>query len=437
MTGTLLWTAAGVMALIALNGVYVATEFALIGSQRSKLEMLAREGRVRARRMLALLRDLPALDRAIATIQVGITCASLGLGMYGEHAVAELLRPAMVDLGWASGLAAHGLASIVAVVGLTFLHVVLGEVVPKSIALLNPARASLWLDPILRATRFIMWPVVVSLAGVSRAILRVARVKTAAASELVLSLGELETVIEDAESGGVLRARHAEILVNVLGFEELPVRKAMVPRNRVTGLPASATVESALATLRSTQHSRYPVYGRDLDDILGYIHAKDLLRTSDSKKTLGALARPVLRIPETAPSTRLLRLFRRRRRHVAVVLDEHGGTAGIVMPEDLMEEIFGEVQDEFDAEETEIQRLDATSARVRGDARLDAINEELGLSLDAPYVDTIGGLVITRLGRLAAADDRLQVGRVRLEVERVEGHAVRSVLISWGAPGSR
>ena len=427
------WTLAGVTALIGLNGLYVAIEFALIGSGRPRLEMLAHEGRSNAGRVLELLRDQPSLDRAIATIQVGITAASLGLGMYGEHAVADLLRPALSDLGAGAGAAAHGLATAIAVAGLTFLHIVLGEVVPKSIALLDPTRAAMWLYPVLRATRVVLRPFVGSLAGLSRSLLRLLRVRAGSEEERALSVGEIETVIEESGSGGALRERHAEILVRLLAFEDLQVRKAMVPRNRVCGLPVDATERRVLEVIHDTQHSRYPVYGQDLDDILGYVHAKDILRTRATGGTLDlrALSRPVLRIPETAPATRLLRLFRRRRTHMAVVMDEHGGTAGILMPDDLIEEIFGEVQDEFDAEEPAIRRLGAKLARVRGDVRLDEVNEELGLALDEPHVDTVGGLMMSRLGRLAVRDDHVTVGRVTLKVERVAGRAVRSVLISW------
>jgi len=437
MSAELAWTVAGVSALIGLNALYVASEFALIGAQRSKLELLARTGRSNARRMLTLLSDEPALDRAIAAIQVGITLASLGLGMYGEYAVAELLRPAVARFGFVSTTAVHAVAAGLAVAGLVSLHVILGEIVPKSMALLNPSRAALWLYPVMEATRRALAPLVMALAGISRLVLRALRVRTAPETDKVLSAGEIEAVIEESCSGGILTARHAEILVKLLAFEDLQVRQAMVPRNRVCGLPADTTEDEALEVMRTARHSRYPVHGKDLDDILGYIHAKDVLKARGANQPfdLRELARPVLRIPETAQANRLLRLFRRRRAHMAVVLDEHGGTAGIVMPEDLVEEIFGEVQDEFDADEPTVCRLGPGLARASGEARIDEINEELGLALVEPHVDTIGGLIMARLGRLAAADDRVTVGRITLKVERVGGRAVRSVLIAWKAAG--
>ncbi|MFQ5719434.1 MAG: hemolysin family protein [Acidobacteriota bacterium] len=433
MTLSVVWTLLGIAVLIGVNGLYVATEFALIGARRERLESFAREGRRAARRVLALLSDVFALDRAIASIQVGITAASLGLGMFAEHAVARLIQPVLEQAGAASGVATHGLAVAISVAGLTFLHVALGEVVPKSIALLDASRAALLLHPVLNITQVTLRPFVAALAGASRITLGLMHVEAPDETDRALSLDELEDVIEASGSGGVLGERHAALLRRLLAFEDLRIRKTMVPRNRVAGLPVTAGAAEVVEMIRRTRHSRYAVYGRDLDDIVGYVHAKDILRaqTRPEPFDLAALVRPVLRVPETASATRLLRLFRRHRAHLAVIYDEHGGTAGIVMPDDLIEEIFGEVQDEFDADEPAVRRIGPTRARVRGDARLDEVNKALGLALEEPHVDTIGGLIVARLGRLAVPDDRIRLGRVTLKVERVAGHAVRSVWLSW------
>ncbi len=437
MIVAVLITTAGVMALILLNGLYVATEFALIGSRRTQLETMARTGRRRARKVLALITDLRSLDRAIATIQVGITCASLGLGMYGEHAVASLLRPLLAGLGPVSEAASHGLASLLAIIVLTYLHVVIGEVVPKSIALQNPSGTAMWVEPPLRFTALLMRPFVVGLAALSGVILKILGVRPQAESARAFSLDELDSVIEESGAGGMLQAEQAVILANLVDFEDLQVRQVMIPRNQVTGLPAGATAEEVMAILRETKHSRYPLYEDDLDDVLGYVHVKDIMRALDAGGVfdLRALLRPLPHIPETASCTRMLRVLRKRRAHMAVALDEHGGTAGIVTLEDLVEEIIGEVQDEFDAEEPPVRVVGAGVAVALGTCRLDEINEALSLGLEDEQVDTVAGLVLKHLGRMALPGDTVRVDGVRLTVETVERFAITRVRLEWPQGG--
>jgi CBS domain containing-hemolysin-like protein len=437
MMAAVLWTSLGVLALVILNGLYVATEFALIGSRRSQLETMARTGRRRARKVLALISDLKSMDRAIAAIQVGITCASLGLGMYGEHAVASLLRPLLADLGPLAGIGSHGLASLLAVLILTYLHIVIGEVVPKSIALQNPARTAMWVEPPLRFTDLVLRPFVVALSTASGLILKLLRIRPAAEAARAFSLDELDSVIEESGAGGMLQAEQAVILANLVDFEDLQVRQVMIPRNQVTGLPSSAAAATVMEILHDTKHSRYPLYEEDLDDVLGYVHVKDIMRALDAGGVfdLRALQRPVPHIPETASCTRLLRLLRKRRAHMAVALDEHGGTAGIVTLENLVEEIIGEVQDEFDAEEPPVRVVGAGVAVAMGSCRLDEINSALALVLEDDQVETLAGLVLKHLGRMALPGDTIRVEGVRLTVESVERFAITRVRLEWNQGG--
>jgi CBS domain containing-hemolysin-like protein len=435
VTAAVLWTATGVLALVLLNGLYVASEFALIGSRRSRLETMARKGNRGARRVLDIIGVLPRLDRAIATVQLGITCASLGLGMYGEHAVAGLLRPLLADLGPAAGAASHGLASVLAVVILTYLHIVIGEVLPKSIALRQPARTALWIEPPLRLTRILLSPFVAVLAGFSGAILRLMRIRPPEETARALSLEEIDTVIEESGAGGALEAGQAELLAKLVDFEELPVRKVMLPRNRVTGLPVTATAAQVMRVVNESSHSRYPVVDSDLDHVIGYVHVKDLMRTLDGEAPfdLRSLCRPIPYIPETATCAGLLLEFSKGRSHLAVALDEHGGTAGIVTLEDLMEEIIGDVEDEPEGGGPLLRVLSPGSAVAHGTCRLDEIRETLGLSLglEEEQVDTVGGLIVKTLGRLARVGDTVEIEGVRLTVEAADRLSVTRVRMGW------
>jgi CBS domain containing-hemolysin-like protein len=431
----LLWTTAGVLALVLLNGLYVASEFALIGSRRSRLETMARKGSGGARRVLDIISDLPRLDRAIATVQLGITCASLGLGMYGEHAVAGLLRPLLADLGPAAGVASHGLASVLAVVILTYLHIVIGEVFPKSIALGQPARTALWIEPPLRLTRILLRPFVAALAGVSGVVLRILRIRPPEETARAFSLEEIDTLIEESGAGGALEAGQADLLARLVDFEELPVRRVMLPRNRVTGLPVTATAEEVMTVVRESSHSRYPVFDGDLDHVIGYVHVKDLMLALDGKAPfdLRSLSRALPYMPETANCARLLLEFREGRSHLAVALDEHGGTAGIVTLEDLMEEIIGEVEDEPEGGGPLLRVLSPGTAVAHGSCRLDEIRETLGMSLglEEEQVDTVGGLVVKQLGRLARVGDTVKIEGVRLTVEAADRLSVTRVRMEW------
>ncbi|MFQ5671270.1 MAG: hemolysin family protein [Acidobacteriota bacterium] len=444
--GEALGTLAGVLFLIMLNGLYVAAEFSLVGARRSRLEVLAREGRRGASRMLEIVTDLRRLDQSIATVQVGITCASLGLGMYGEPAVASLLRPALDRLGPASWAASHGVASLLSLAGLTFLHVVLGEVVPKSMALHDPSRMSLRLEPALRLTRWLARPLVVALASLGAALLRLLHTQPVSEAQKALSTEEIETVIEESGAGRLLESEQLEILARLLDFETLRVRQVMVARNQVAGLPLSAGEPEILSLLASTRHSRYPVYRKGLDDIIGYVHVKDLMRAMEAPggPDLGSLCLPVPRIPETAPCTGALGLLRRQRAPFAVALDEHGGTAGMVTLVDLMEEIVGDLPDEAETQEPLLRPLAGGGGLVNGTCRLDELNQELGLSLEEEQVDTVAGLILKHLGRMARRGDIVQVGNVRFLVDRVDGLAITRVLVNvlpvregQRGPGSR
>jgi len=429
----LLTTVAGVTVLALINAIYVAGEFGLIGSRQSRLELLARQGSAAAGRVLATVRDLRRMDRAIAAVQVGITCASLALGMYGEHALARLLRPLFSGLGEGAGLAGHGLASALSVAMLTFVHLVVGEMVPKTLALRDPARAALWTERPLRWTGLLLRPVVVVLAAVSRGLLRLLRVRPTDRDAAAMTLDEIELLIDESGAAGVLDGEQAVLLADLVDFEGLPVRKVMLPRNQVAGIRSDADREEVRSVLRTTRHSRYPVYRDQLDDVIGYVHVKDLLSVLDDRGPfdLRSFCRRLPYIPETASCAQLLQILRSRKAHLALVLDEHGGTAGIVTMDDLVEEILGDVQDEFDAEGAPLRKVADGVAVAYGVLRLDELEDALALGLGDDQVDTVAGLVLKGLGRMAAPGDAVMVDGVKLTVEALAGLAIIRVRLEW------
>jgi len=433
MIAALLMALLGVGALVLLNGLYVASEFGLIGTRRSRLEAMAREGNPGAKRVLATVSDFPRLDRAIATIQVGITCASLGLGMYGEHAVAGLLRPLFGGLGETAGVASHGVASVMAVALLTLVHMVVGEMAPKTLALHDPARAALWTERPLRWTGVALRPFVVTLALASRGLARLLRIKPAAAGAAALTLDEIQWVIDESGALGILEKDQALLLANLVDFEDLPVRKVMLPRNQVAGLSLDAGREQVRELLTTTRHSRYPVFREKLDDVVGYVHVKDLIHTldGDGPFDLRKLCRELPYIPESASCSHLMQEFRTRRTHVALVLDEHGGTAGMVTMDDLVEEIVGDLADEFDAEEPPLRTLAKGVAMARGSLRLDELEEALHLGIQDDQVDTVAGLILKQLGRMARPGDAAVLAGLTLTVETVDRLAITRVRLDW------
>ncbi len=430
-----LFLALVVSLLIFINGVCVAAELSLVGARRSRLQSLADGGNRSAGHVLALTGSFRALDRTVATAQVGITLSSLGLGMYAEESLAQALVP-LFGTSVMSSVTAHGVASTVTVVLLTYLHAVVGEMIPKTVALQHPIRTALLLQGPLRAIRTLLAPLVLLVDGASAGILRLLRVRTVGERGRAHTLREIQSLVEESAPAGTVARRQTRMLRNLLEFEDLPVRKVMVPRNSVVGLPVEASAEKVLEILRDTSHTRYPVFEGDLDHIVGFLHVKQLLGVlcPGDPIDLRALARPVPLVPETARARRVLRRFREEQVHLAVILDEHGGTAGVVTLQDLLAEIFGEVQDEFDAEDPPIRRLPQRTALLRGSVRLEEINDEFGLQLAGRFVDTVAGLILQELGRTARPGDVVRLEGVTLTVEAVKRLTISRVRLQLRSP---
>ncbi len=428
---TLLPNALGLLAvafLVLLNAFFVAAEFALVSVRPTRIAELVASGN-RAARWVA--RGLENPNRYIAATQLGITLASLGLGWIGEPALAGLLEP-IVELFPAefASTISHTLSSIIAFSAMTFLTVVVGELMPKSIALQNPDRTSLIVGRPLSWIVVLFKPLIWALNGTANALLKLIGVRPAEAHELVHSVEELKMIVADSAESGVVADSEQEMFHAIFDFRETLVRQIMSPRTEVIAVAADTRLQESLETAVSTGFSKLPVYQDDLDHVIGVVHLIDLVDAiqSNGSATARELMRETIFIPEAARIDTLLQIFRAQHRHLAIVLDEYGGTAGIVTLEDLLEEIFGEVSDPFDRD-VEIQLLPDGSSLVDGLTTIADVNEHFGLNLSDPHYDTIAGFILGRLGRLAKLGDTIVVDGARLRVVAMDGRRVSRVWI--------
>ncbi len=425
--------------LILVNGFFVAAEFAIAAAPRTRVAQMAESGSKGAVHILEVLHSPELINRYLSTAQVGITIASLGLGMYGEHAMAGWLLGPLERFGFLGVAAAHTIATVVSVALLTYLHVVLGEMVPKSMALQAAARAAVTLSPAMRAAEFIFRPLTAVLNAMGAGVLRLTGMPMADEKAKLLSTDELAYIVEESSRGGLLDANEQLYLENALDFQERTVGQVMTPRPRMVAIPASAGLEEALNVVVSRPHSRYPVYAGSRDSVVGVLHAKDLARyivragvnleEAASGFDLTTLMRPAVFVPESLLLDEMLARFRKEHIQIAVVVDEYGGTAGVITLEDLAEELIGEIQDEFDRELPPVEVIDEHTLRVRGDLLLDELNQHYDLDFEEEDVDTVGGLVMARLGHIAQPGESVTVDGVRFEVETVEGLAVRTLIV--------
>ena len=416
--------------LILANGLFVAAEFAIVGAPRAAIEHQAMRGNRLARRVHAILEDPRQQDRFIATAQIGITIASLGLGMYGEHVLAEWIVQWLEPYDDNPWVAAHVLASIASVSLLTYLHIVLGEMVPKALALQHAAATVLWVAPVMLALQRAFLPLVAGLNAVGNAVLRAVGIRRSeAGAERYHTTEELQYIIAESQEGGLLRGEAGQILRELFAFGDLTAGEIMVPRVLVTGLAVGTEADELQAIVRAHPHTRYPVYSGDLDHIVGSIHIKDVLRLLVAQQPVTARsARPLPYLPGPVPVDEVLAAMRQARAQMAVVMDQHGGTAGIVTMEDLFEEVIGDIEE--GRGRTPVVRLGDGRIRARGTVRLTEAGEALGCRLEHPKVTTVSGLVLLLLRRPAATGDAVTWEGVRIEVTAVAGFGVADAVLT-------
>ncbi|PQV64235.1 CBS domain pair family protein [Abditibacterium utsteinense] len=416
-----------VMLLVLANGFFVASEFALVAVRKTRIDQLAAEGSGAA---VVVQRALKDLDRYIAATQVGITVASLILGGVGEKTFHHLFEPLFGFLPddqsfFSRGTVAIGLAYFV----MTALHVIIGELMPKSIALQDAEKTSLLIGRPMTLIAKIFAPLIWMLNGTGGFLLRRIGIHSAEGhGGTVHSPEELDLLVKESHQGGELNDTEAEILHRVVRFSDLTLREVMVPRTEMQGLPVEMPRLALRAWIHSQPHSRVPVFLGSMDEVIGIVHLKDMVPFAakfsqgddDTQISLMPLVREALRLPETSTVDKLLAEFKRRRQQMAIVIDEFGGTSGLITLGDLLEQVFGEVADEFDTPEAEIAALGDGRLLLSGRTLIDEVNDRHSTGFRSDEADTMAGLILSSLGRVAKVGDEVEINGAKLRVEAID-----------------
>ena len=424
--------------LLLLNGFFVAAEFSLVRSRRTRLESMARTGDWKAR---VTLRASGNLARVYSASQLGVTLASLALGALAESSMGGWLTVKLGTLPLALDLSVRvGIGATIALAIVTFFHVVFGELAPRGAALSHPEEVACWLTPPLLGFAWLASPFTNLLNRSSEVVLRLFGQKAVNPEENVHSPEELRMLIEQSQEGGVLQAQDADILEGVFEFSEKNAREVMTPRTDIDALPIEATLDETIALVEESGRSRYPVFEETIDNIVGIVLAKDLipiLRSPPPDFSLRTILRPVHVVPGSREVEEVLSDFKRLKEHLAIVLDEYGGTAGLVTMEDLLEEIVGEILDEYDEPPDHPEREGADLVIVPGNTNIGELNERFGLDVPDDAYTTIGGFVFGALGRLPIVGDRTTAGGAVFTVREMDGRRVESLAVDLHSAGDR
>jgi len=434
---------AAVLALVLANAFFVASEFALVSVRRTRIDQLAAEGSGSA---VVVQRALGDLDRYIAATQVGITIASLLLGGIGESTLEPLIEEAFKFFNVPAnvvGVARSGIALFLAYFIMTALHVIIGELMPKSVALQRSEATCLVIGRPMTLCARLFTPLIWMLNGTGNFLLRRLGLHATEGHEQVHSPGELDLLFKHSHEGGELNRTEFEILHRVVRFSDLTAREVMVPRVEMKALSLEMARADLLEYLHNQPHSRIPIYQGSMDEIRGVVHIKDLVRfeaglrnngdTDSATVDLTPLLREAPRVPETMTIDRLLLEFKRRRQQMAIVIDEYGGTSGLITMGDLLEQVFGDVHDEFDKPEQEIAEQGDGQILLVGRVLIDEVNDRYHLGFRADEADTIAGLVLSALGRPAVVGDEVTVNGARLRVTAIERLRITEILLKLPA----
>ena len=422
-----------VVLLLFANAFFVATEFALVSVRKTRLAQLSKEGNKLAK---IALDSINHLDRSIAAVQLGITIASIGLGWVGEAALVKLIQPLFNFLPDSmQAVATHSLAVSIAFALITFMHVVIGELMPKSIAIQHPETTALVVAKPMSFITKIFTPFIFLLNGFGNWLLSLMKIPPAHVGHLVHTVEELDMIIDESHKEGVLNDTEKDILQNVFKFSDIMAKQVMVPRPDVVSIPIDISQEELKKLTIENQYTRYPVYEEDLDKVVGILHLKDLytLIIEGKEIILKDILRPAILVPETLTIDKLVHEFKTKRAQMALVIDEFGGVSGLVTLEDVLEEIVGEVQDEFDEEEADIRQIYENEYIANAMMRIDEFNDYFQLEaqneVEDEDIETIGGLVIKNLGHIAKEGDCCTIDGFTFKVVEVDGARIVKIKI--------
>jgi CBS domain containing-hemolysin-like protein len=410
------------LGLLLLNAFFVGAEYGLVTSRRTRIMELEHEGNRRARAVLRITGDPP---RFIAAMQLGVTISSLGIGALGEQVLAHRFDVVMASF----------LAVILALLVVTYLHVVIGELVPKGIALGHPERTALAVSGPVRLFFIVFRPLIWLLQSSTNTILRVLKLEPPGAEHEAHSEAELRMLLSSSAEQGEIEHEEQEMLYKVFDFADKEVSDVMVPRPEVVAISIALPAEEALKAVLESPYTRYPVYRESLDDIVGVLHIRDLIAAMHDRGIvavdLESLVRPAYMVPETKDLAALLTEFRRTNQHMAIVIDEYGSMEGIVTLEDLLEEIVGEIEDEFDLPDETVERIDEDTVRIDGTFTIDDFNERFRCHLPDEDYHTVGGFVFGLLGRTAEPGDEVSHDGLQFHVDQVEGQRIHRLTITF------
>jgi putative hemolysin len=424
-----LWRLVGLFALICANGFFVAAEFSIVTVRKTRVDQMIAEGHRGAK---AVRRAVSAPDRYIAATQLGITMASLGLGWLAEPALASLFEPALSSLpAHLAAATAHTIAVASAFAIITAAEIVFGELAPKWIALERPEATAIWLVNPLEVFMRVFWPFIRLVHGTAQGVVKMLGLRGADHRAGVHSEEELKMLVTASQEAGVLEEQEEQMLHRVFGFADLTAGQVMIPRTELIAIAADTPLRELMRKIGQGEPTRLPVYREDLDDVVGMLHVVDLVKAlaADAEVNAGTLAREVLTVPVTLGANDLLAEMRRRRAREALVIDEHGGTAGLVTFESLMERIIGEIPGEMGAQARTVVREDG-SADIDGLALVSDINDQFGLHIDEDTYTTVGGYMLGRVGRRARVGDVIDVEGRKMRVEAIDGLRVAKVWLS-------
>jgi len=411
-----------VAGLILLNALFVAGEYGLVTSRRTRIRELEREGNRRARAVLRITGDPP---RFIAAMQLGVTFASLGIGALGEPVLAHAFEPTIATV----------LAVVLAFLLITLLEVVIGELVPKGIALGHPERTALALSAPVRVFFVVFAPLIWLLQRATELVLGLLGQEPPGADHEAHSEAELRMLLSSSAEQGEIEHGEQEMLAKVFDFADKEVSEVMVPRPEVVALPVDTPPEELLQAILDSPYTRYPVYRGSIDDIVGILHVRDLVAAMHGRGIASVrveeLLRPAAMVPETKDLVALLTEFKRTNQHMAIVLDEYGAVEGIVTLEDLLEEIVGEIEDEFDIPEETVERVDDTTIRIDGTFSIDDFNARFAAALPDDDYHTVAGFVFGELGRAAEPGDEVPYNGLVFHVDSIEGQRIDRLTVTF------
>lgn len=434
-----------VFILITLNGLFVAAEIGTVGARRARIAQVAADGNRPARILLPILESPNQLDNYIAACQLGITLSSLMLGYYGKAVITPLVEPVLNSSGFVSQAAAVSIAATGVLVVLTVIQVALSELAPKTVGIQFPEPTALLLITPVSWAMVLLRPLIWFFNGSGRLFLRLIGLKAVSDGFHIHAPEEILMMVQESGAGGILKEGETELLENTLQLRQRSVRHVIVPRTQLLAAPVEMPGADLLRMLAESSHSRLPLYEGTVDNIVGVVHLKDLLCvvaapgsiSADGAETTcaeGRDVRDVMRVPpyvpESAPVANVFRQLQAEHYHMAVVIDEYGGTAGIVTFEDLIEEIFGDIADEFDTDSQEMALANDGRLDLAGEVDLESLSEVLGSDLEIEDVDTLGGAILAELGAIPEPGQVVRLQEFEFRVEEVSGYAVSRVSVA-------